>query len=260
MSTTQIGSVYIETQGEGQAVVCIHGLGGSSNTWTPVLSAFDGFKVIRPDLPGSARSSLADVPLSIDLYVTAIADVIRESNAAPAHIVAHSMGTIVAQHLAVQHPELVKSLVLFGPLLAPPDQGRPATRARATLSREQGVPGLQEIANAIVTGATSAETKALRTVALALIRENIMRQSPEGYAQSCEALADAQAAPIERIQVPTLLITGDEDGVGRPEAVKEMADRIAGSRVTVLEACGHWTTYEKPSQCVTELKHFYESI
>ncbi|SAL85387.1 alpha/beta hydrolase [Caballeronia arvi] len=260
MTTQVIRNVAVEVEGDGQAVVCIHGLGGSSNNWTPVLSAFEGFKVVRPDLPGSARSALPTERLSIDLYVDTLAGVLSELGVTKAHVVAHSMGTIVAQHLAIKHRELVKSLALFGPLLAPPEQGRPGIQARAALSREKGIAGVQEIAEAILKGATSAETKAQRPVTIALVRESVMRQSPEGYAQSCEALAGAQAAEVEKISVPTLLVTGDEDGVGQPAAVEAIGERIAGSKVTVLSGCGHWTTFEKPAECADELKAFYKSM
>ncbi|MEX3787925.1 alpha/beta fold hydrolase [Paraburkholderia sp. BR14374] len=259
MATTQVQGIFIEIEGDGAPVVCIHGLGGSSNNWTPVLPAFEGRKVIRIDLPGSARSPLPAQKLSIDSYVNTIASVLRELQVSDADIVAHSMGTIVAQHLAVRHPELVKSLALFGPLIAPPDAARDGMRQRARIARDQGVPGLQEIADAIVKGATSDETRSQRPVTLALVRESVMRQSPEGYAQSCEALAGAQAAEIERIQVPTLLVTGDQDGVGRPDAVKAMGERIAGAKVVVLSGCGHWTTFEKPVETTAELKRFYQA-
>ena len=259
MATTQVQGVFIETEGEGAPVVCIHGLGGSSNNWTPVLPAFEGRKVIRVDLPGSARSPLPEQKLSIDSYVDTIASVLRELKISNADIVAHSMGTVVAQHLALKHPELVKSLALLGPLVAPPDAGREGMRLRAKAAREKGVAGMQDIADAIVKGATSEETKSQRPVTLALVRESVMRQSPEGYAQSCEALAGAQAADIERIEVPTLLVTGDEDGVGKPDAVRAMAERIEGATVVVLNGCGHWTTFEKPAQVTAELKRFYQA-
>lgn len=259
MATTQVHGVFIETEGDGAPVVCIHGLGGSSNNWTPVLPAFEGRKVIRIDLPGSARSPLPAQKLSIDLYVDTIAAVLRELQVSHADIVAHSMGTVIAQHLALDHPELVKSLALLGPLVEPPDAARDGMRQRAGLARDKGVPGLQEIADAIVKGATSDETKAQRPVTLALVRESVMRQTPEGYAQSCEALAGAQGAAIERIGVPTLLVTGDQDGVGKPDAVRAMSERIAGSKVVVLSGCGHWTTFEKPGDVTAELKHFYQA-
>jgi 3-oxoadipate enol-lactonase len=257
MASTQIQGLFIETEGDGAPVVCIHGLGGSSNNWTPVMAAFAGKRVIRFDLPGSARSGLPAQKLSIDVYVDTIASVLGELKVQKADVVAHSMGTIVAQHLAVKHPELVKSLALFGPLLAPPDAARDGIHQRAALAREKGVAGVQEIADAIVKGATSGETKAQRPVALALVRESVMRQSPEGYAQSCEALAGAQAAEVEKIGVPTLLVTGDEDGVGKPDAVKAMGERIKGSKVVVLSGCGHWTTFEKPVETKAELESFY---
>lgn len=260
MATTEVQGLIIETEGDGAPVVCIHGLGGSSNNWTPVLAAFEGRQVIRIDLPGSARSPLPSQKLSIDVYVDAIASALRAMNIERADVVAHSMGTIVAQHLTVRHPDLVTSLALFGPLLAPPDAGRDGIRQRALMAREKGIAGLQEIADAIVKGATSAETKAQRPVAIALVRESVMRQSPEGYAQSCEALAGAQAAEVDRIKVPTLLVTGDEDGVGKPDAVKAMGERIAGAKVVVLSGCGHWTTFEKPVEAKTELQSFYKSL
>ncbi len=260
MSTHHVNGLIFESDGDGQPVVCIHGLGGTSNNWMPVLPAFEGKRVIRFDLPGSARSPLLGETLSIGAYVESIASALAALDVRAAHIVAHSMGTIVAQHLAVKYPDLVKSLALFGPLLCPPDQGRPGIQARADLVREKGIAGLQEIADAIVKGATSAQTKAERPVAIALVRESVMRQTPEGYAQSCEALAGAQPASVEHIDVPTLLITGDEDGVGPPAAVHAIGARIPGSTVTVLAGCGHWTTFEKPFECVAALQAFYKAM
>ncbi|KKB60853.1 alpha/beta hydrolase, partial [Robbsia andropogonis] len=174
MTTSLVKNVAVEVEGDGQPVVCIHGLGGSSNNWTPVMSAFAGMQVIRPDLPGSSRSQLSDCPLSIDHYVETLVSVLQELGVKQAHIAAHSMGTIVAQHFAVRYPEMVKSLALFGPLLAPPDAGRAGAKARATLCREKGVAGVQEVADAIVKGATSSQTKAERPVTLALVRESVM--------------------------------------------------------------------------------------
>jgi 3-oxoadipate enol-lactonase len=259
MATTQVQGLFIEVEGDGTPVVCIHGLGGSSNNWTPVMAAFEGRRVIRIDLPGSARSPLPSQKLSIDVYVDVIASVLVELKAEQSDVVAHSMGTVVAQHLAIRHPRLVKSLALFGPLLAPPDAGRDGMRQRAALAREKGIAGVQDIADAIVKGATSDETKVRRPVSVALVRESVMRQSPEGYAQSCEALAGAQAAEVEQIKVPTLLVTGDQDSVGKPDAVKAMGDRIAGSKVVVFSGCGHWTTFEKPQESAAELKSFYNA-
>lgn len=258
MTTSLINGVFVEDQGEGQEVVfCIHGLGGSSNTWTPLLAGFEGMRVVRIDLPGSARSPYANAPSSIASFVASVAGVLEALNLGPVHIAAHSLGTIVAQHLAVEHPARVKTLALFGPLAAPPEPARAATLARAALART-GEAGMQDIADAIVKAATSKETKTERPVTLALIRESVMRQSAEGYARSCEALAAAQPAGIEKVTVPVLLVTGSEDGVGSPAGVQALAARLAKSTVTILDGCGHWTTFEKPFECIQALETFYQ--
>lgn len=259
MSTKIIQGMAVEIDGQGEDLLCIHGLGGSSNTWTPLLPALQGFRVIRPDLPGSARSLLPEGGLSIAGYVAALLRMLQALDIVSVHVLAHSMGTIVAQHLAVQAPQQVRSLALFGPLTAPPDAGRPHIEARAALARG-GVAQLQEIANAIVQGATSKETKAQQPAVLALVRESIMRQSPQGYAQSCEALARAQSAAIEQIAVPTLLLTGDQDGVAPPASVAAMAARLPQARQVVFEGCGHWTPYEMPAGCMQELERFHASV
>jgi pimeloyl-ACP methyl ester carboxylesterase len=172
-------------------------------------------------------------------------------------VAAHSLGTIVAFHLAVAAPRLVRSLALFGPLLCPPDTARPAIRARGEKARAEGEAGMQAIADALVQGAISTETRTRRPVAVAAVRELVMRQCPDGYARSCDALAGAQAAEVGGIECPTLLVTGDEDAIAPAQAVRQIGERIRGARVTVLPRCGHWTMVEKHEECDDLLRRFY---
>lgn len=256
MATQFIDRLAVEVQGEGDAVVCLHGLGGTSNNWTPVMAALERLKVVRIDLPGSGRSHRVEGPLSIARYVESVLAVCGRLGIERMHLVAHSLGTIVAQHLAVAEPARVRSLVLFGPLLCPPEAARPNTRARAEKARSEGVAGMAAIADAIVAGATSADTREHRPLAVALVRESLMRQDPDGYARSCEALADAQAAAIDAIAAPTLLVTGEDDAIAPPQSVRGMQQRIRGSRLVVYPRCGHWTTFERPDECTRDLREF----
>ena len=243
----------VEIEGAGEPVVMIHGLGGTSNTFTPVLAALAGHRIVRFDLPGSGRSHRVEDPLSLQRFVESVLLVMQRAEVERAHVVAHSMGTIVAAHLAASEPGRVASLALFGPLLAPPEPARAAIRARAAKAREGD---MQPIADALVATSVSGETRARRPAAVAFVRESLMRQDPEGYARTCEALAEMEAADTSRIDCPTLLVTGDEDVVAPPHAVRMMGERIAGSRVEVLRGCGHWTPVEKPEECAGLLKRF----
>jgi pimeloyl-ACP methyl ester carboxylesterase len=245
--------IAVEIDGEGEPVVMIHGLGGTSNTFTSVRAAFSRHRTIRFDLPGSGRSHRVEGPLSLELFVERTLRIMQRAEAERAHVVGHSMGTIVATHLAASEPSRILSLALFGPLLAPPDSVRAAIRARAAKAREGD---MQPIADALLETSVSAETRAKRPAAVAFVRESLMRQEPDGYARTCDALAAMTPADVARIDCPTLLVTGDEDAVAPPQAVRMLGERIAGSRVEVLRGCGHWTPVEKPEECVGLLKRF----
>ena len=243
----------VEIAGEGEPVLMIHGLGGTVNTFTPVLAAFARHRTIRFDLPGSGRSHRVEGPLSLELFVEKTLVVLHKAGVERVHVVAHSMGTIVAAHLAASEPGRIASLALLGPLLAPAEPARVAIRARAALAREGD---MQPIADALVQTSLSAETRERRPLAVAFVRESLLRQDPESYARTCDALALMQPADTSRIECPALLVTGDEDAVAPPQAVRMMGEKIAGSRVEVLRGCGHWTPVEKPEACTDLLKRF----
>ena len=257
MATQFIERMAVEIDGEGDPVVMIHGLGGTSNTWAPLAAAFVRNKRVCLDLPGSGRSHRAEGPLSIARFVQATLRAMAAAAVQRAHVVAHSMGTIVAAHLAASEPAMVRSLALFGPLLAPPEPARGSIRARGQKARAEGAAGMQAIADALVQASTSSRTRAGRRAAVAFVRESLMRQDADGYARTCEALADAQPADASKIACPTLLVTGDEDAVAPPQSVRMMGEKIAGSRVEVLSGCGHWTPLERPDECVGLLQRFY---
>ena len=262
MALHSFDRMLVEEEGEGDAVVCVHGLGGSSNTFTSLMPALARHRVVRVDLPGSGRSQQAEGALSIGRFAEAVVLACARLGIDRAHFVGHSLGTIVCQHIAVNEPKRVRSLALFGPLVAPPDAARTAIRGRAAKARAEGAHGMHEITASLLSAALSADTRQRQPLAVAFVRESLMRQDGEAYARTCEALADAQPARLENISCPVLLVTGDEDGVASPQAVRAMAERLHGARstrVVVLPRCGHWTPIERAAECQAELRDFLSS-
>lgn len=247
----------VEQQGEGPALVMVHGLGGSSNTFYPQTGLLARwFKVIRPDLEGSGRSALNGT-LSIPGFAADIVALMDQLGVTDAHLVGHSMGTIVCQHIAAAHPTRVKSLALLGPIAEPPEPARTAIRARGEAVRKDG---MTAVADTLVNVGTSAETKAHRPGAAAFVREVLMRQTAAGYAATCDALAAAKAAELSKISCRTLLITGDEDATSPPPAVQKLGQSIKGATVKVLSGCGHWTPIEKPAEVNAALVNLYFGV
>lgn len=249
-------SIAVETHGEGEAIVMVHGLGGTSNTWHAQAGILARtHRVIRLDLEGSGRSPVRG-KVSMATFARDVTTLMDKLEVKSAHLVGHSMGTIVCQHIAVNTPARVKSLALLGPLAEPPEPARGAIRDRAKLARDQG---MVPIADTLVQVAISAETRSHQLAVAALVREMIMRQDAEGYARTCEALASAKSADLSKIKCPTLLITGDEDGVAPPANVRKLNAAIKKSTMQVLTGCGHWQPIEKPAATNTALLNFYFS-
>ncbi len=253
MTTATIGQTVVEVTGEGFPVVMIHGLGGTSNMFQPQLPALSGYRVVRIDLPGSGRSPRPLDPLTMETMCQAVIRAMDGVGAGRAHFVGHSMGTIVCQQIAVQQPQMVASLTLFGALAEPAEATRQGLAARARLARSGG---MSDIADQIVANAISAHTRENSPAAVAFVRESITRQDPESYARTCEALAGASAVDARRIAAPTLLVTGDADVVNPVGVAQALADRIKGAVLSTVDRCGHWTTIEHPRECNQKLKEF----
>ncbi len=150
----------IETQGAGEAMIMVHGLGGTSNTyWPQVATLAKNFTVIRPDLEGSGRSP-AKGKLSIARFVDDMLALMKARKIRAAHFVGHSMGTVICQHLAAKSPAKVKSLALLGPLAEPPQPGRKGLKDRAGAARKNG---MVPIADVLVEVSISAATRAHRS-------------------------------------------------------------------------------------------------
>ncbi len=250
--TNVVAGMAVEIAGDGAPVICIHGLGGTSNSFTPQMPVLATMRAIRPDLPCSGRSANTEKP-SIGSFAAAIARLADLLGVKSAHFIGHSLGTLICQHLAADRPELVRSLMLIGALIEPARTARDGLRQRAKAARSAG---MTDIADAIVQNAMAADSRSRHPIAAAFVRETIMRQCPEGYARTCEALAEANAANHQRIHCPALIINGEDDGVATPSTARELAERIAGAKAVILPRCGHWATIERPDEINAELRRF----
>ena len=252
MADLHLGSLVMEDhRGKGSPVAMVHGLGGSSNSFQPLMRALDGYRVLRPDLPGAGRSALRPGRPGLAGLAAAVSEALRAAGVERAHLVGHSMGTLICQYLAAQAPDSVLSLTLFGPILVPPPAARVALKERAQTARAEGMAG---IAGAVAGGSVAASTQAANPVAAAFVRESLMRQDPVGYAAHCEALSGAEAADHQAIRAPTLLVAGEEDPVAPVAMARQLNERIAGSRLEIIPGIAHWTMVEAPDRSAGLLK------
>lgn len=243
----------VEIDGDGPAVLLVHGLGATSNFYQVQTDALAGrFRVIRPDSAGAGRSPVAD-DISVESHAEDLAALLDELNIDSAAVVGHSVGTLVVRALAARHPQKVSKLALLGAVREPAEAGRQAQRDRAALLREQGTAA---VAPAVVANALSETTRRDKPEVAAFVRELVMRQDPEGYARNCEALANAtDPGPVDP-KLPLLLVTGADDKVGPPDASSELAAAHGNATVEIVPGVGHWTALEATGPVTDQLLKF----
>jgi len=241
MTNLNFGSMAIEDQGNGPAIVMVHGLGGSSNSFQTLMQNLGGYRVLRPDLPGAGRSRYRASLKGIAGLVSAVREVFAVAGIQNAHLVGHSLGTLVCQHMAAQFPEMVASLTLFGAILEPPPEARLRLKERAVKARASGMAGIAQV---VATTSIADETHRNNPSAQAFVRESLMRQDPMGYAVHCEALSKAAAANHDQIECPTMLIAGKHDSVAPVAMAQQLKANIRHAQLEVIAGAGHWIMVE----------------
>lgn len=262
---TQINSkpLHYQRLGSGdESIIFMHGLGGTKDYWTPLVSTLslsDRATLHLCDFEGHGLSPTHPLSaLSIESLAADLAGVFHiagTSRAKPATLVAHSMGCLVAIKFSLDHPDLVKKLILVGPPPSPlPQPASDGSYARAALVRSKG---MSAVVDAVVGAGTSERTKKENPVAATAVRLSLLGQDPESYAKACQALAGATTGlEVERLAVPTLIITGDEDKVSPPALCEKYVARMRDAKLVILPGVGHWHVYEDVQGVAGGLKGF----
>lgn len=234
-------------QPSGTSVIFIHGLGGSSEVYTPLISSLQLDKTHSLhllDLEGHGLSpTSATSCVSIASYAADFQALAGKLNIKDAIVISHSMGCLIGLDLAIKNPGLVSKLVLLGPPPSPvPEAGRSGSVARAATVRENGMGAVVE---AVVSAGTSAKSKEQNPLAIAAVRLSLLGQDPEGYAKGCTALAGAsEALAVVHVKARTLIITGEEDKVSPPAVCEKYAADLKAEKLHVLPQVGHWHVFE----------------
>jgi 3-oxoadipate enol-lactonase/4-carboxymuconolactone decarboxylase len=233
------------------ALLLLHSLGTSQMIFDAQAEGLKtAFRVIRPDLRGHGLTTVTPGPYDIAQLARDMLGVLDGLGVTSAHVAGISIGGLVAQSIAHQAPERVRSLILIDTALAipPPD----AWRERAARVRAEGIAPLMDgvIARWVTPAFMDApETEGLRAV---------LRQTPaEGYAAAAEAIAAADFTLASRaIRVPTLVLVGDSDQATPVSSAEALRDAIPGAELIVLRDAAHIPTVEQPAAVTAAMIRF----
>jgi 3-oxoadipate enol-lactonase len=258
-----VGGVRINVLDEGpldgEAVVFLHGLGGCWRDWQPQLDALhDRYRCVVVEHRGHGRSEATSGALSIELFAADVLGVCAALGVERAHVVGLSMGGMIAQHVALAAPHLVRTLVLCDTVAAFPSFVADGFRDYARGVRDDGHPDSRGV---VPEFSPAWSQHALRERA-AVVRDNQRETEgtdPELWCRAALAVADHDVtARLGEITAPTLLVWGREDGLVPVDLMAPpLRDGIAGARLEVLDDAGHLCNLDQPEAFTALLTDFF---
>lgn len=235
---------YVDSGGPGTPVLLVHAAYLSKQAWEAQWTALSAHhRVIAVDLRGHGESSAGIWPFSISLVAEDLAGLLDALGIRRAHVCGHSLGGMAALHLALQHPDRVRSLVLVD------------TTASVQSTVIQAVTAQLAWPVIALTGIRRQAT--LMTRALApndqTLQRTLLRQiltfedRPEAYRVIWDAMMSFELlADLPRITCPTLILIGGRHPVTHGQARRLQAG-LPDAELRVIPRAGHLVTMEQPA-------------
>ncbi len=264
MATTQVGShtVYYDDSGAGHPLLFLSGLGSSRLGWWKQLEVFARkFRVINMDNRDAGDSALAAGPYTIADMAEDTAGVIRNLALGRTHIIAISMGGMIAQELALRHPEMVDRLVLASTTAGGPTGVRAGPEIAALLMRS-GDESIETRTRRTFTAIAGQGYMAAHPQDLDHIVKNALAKpmSLESYQRQFGAClahyAQGTADRLSQIAAPTLVVHGDADPLIPYPNGQVLAQHIPGARLVTFPGVGHLSMIESPEPFNREVLEF----
>ena len=229
-----------EVSGEGEPLLLIMGTSGAIGLWSDTISRLaEHYRVIAFDNRGLGGSERGKGRLTVASMAEDAAALLQALEVPKAHLLGWSLGSAIAQELALEYPELVGSAVLYS------TWARCDGFQRSVLAALRHPYATGDIETAMITSGLAFSPQILDRADFAELLEPVLPAFPQNEAQVAVTVeqwdADLEHDTLERlggITVPTLVVVGEQDLLTPPWQAKVVADRIPGARYELLTGPG----------------------
>jgi pimeloyl-ACP methyl ester carboxylesterase len=238
------GQLSFRSRGDGETIVFLHGLLGSSKSWAFQFERLSrNYRVVAWDAPGFGQSEM--VPASIDAYAETLREFVANVGQPKVSLVGHSMGGTVATRLAATFPELVSRLVLS---CSHAGYGDPET-APMSAKFESRKREFDEIGHAAY-GVNRARDLLPQSVPACVFdhaAEIASEINPEGLRRATRMLQCADNRPLlPKLKMPILVLTGEMDTDVQPILKADLLRLAPITRHVEMPGLGHAPYFEAP--------------
>ena len=256
------GTAYwLDGPEDGPPLVLIHGLGLSSSLWQAHLPALCArYRVLNYDLYGHGQSRPAERPLNLSVFAEQIAGLMEETAMGPAHLVGFSIGGMINRRVAMDHPDLVRSLVILN---SPHDRGaqmQQEVEARARQALDQGA---EATLQAALERWFTPEFLASNAQTPRQVASWRMQADRASYGQSAWVLAHGVRElirPAPPLKHASLVMTCAEDVGSTPQMSWDIAAEIPGAGCQIVPQLKHLGLLEVPEAFTLPVLDFLQRV
>jgi 3-oxoadipate enol-lactonase len=245
LKTSTITTNYELTGPKTAPVVMLsHSLGSNLHMWDPQMAALaTGRRVLRYDTRGHGQSDIPEGACTLDELVADAVALLDALDIRTVDFVGLSMGGMIGQGLALNHPGRLNRLALCDTSAFMPPEAQSLIQDRIDTARSQGMAAL---ADSTLARWFTAPYLKRGGPGVDMIRTIFLTSPAQGYIGCTEAIRRLDYLDrLGRIAVPTLILVGAEDP-GTPVAASEaMHARIPGSRLVVIPSASHLSNVEQ---------------
>ena len=244
---------------DAETIVFAHGLLWSGRMFDAQVEAFeDRFRCITFDFRGHGQSEITASGYDMDTLTEDAAALIEALDCAPCHFLGLSMGGFVGQRLALRHPTLLKSLMLLETTADPePEENIGRYRLLSFIARWLGFRLVAGRVMKIMFGAKFLHDPS-RAEQRAAWRQRLIANHRIGTTRAVKGVIDRSGTydDLHRIDLPTLILVGDQDVATVPAKSQRMHRRIEGSKLVIVPGAGHTSTMEEPAAVNAAMEEF----
>jgi len=234
--------MYYEAHGGGVPLLLINGLGSDHLEWLHQIPAFEArFRVLVFDNRGTGMTDVPPGPYTTAQMADDAASLLGDLGIPRAHVLGVSLGGMIAQEVALRHPDLVDGLVLGCTGPGGELSVRPSPEAMAAFALSKGEDPETELRRMLPFLYTDACIRERPGEIEGFVRRRLDHPTPlEGYlAQLSAAVTHDASSRLENVRARTLVITGDADRLVDWENSLRLAGRIPGAKLIVLPGAPH---------------------
>lgn len=239
-------------------IVFLHAFPLNAAMWARQVEALAPRRALAPHFPGFGGRPHGEADL--DAFARAVLDDMDQAGFGEAVVVGLSMGGYAAFRLQALAPDRVVGMVLADTRAGADDEAGRAKRAdQAARARREGVGWM---ADALLPALLGETTRRDRPGVVARVRGLIGQADPEGVARALEAMRERpDSTPhLREIQVPVLVVVGEEDTLTPPSESRRIAEGVPDGRLVVLPGAGHLANLEAPAAFDAALAEFVSSV